>query len=300
MLESKGGVIKMKFNYKKAWDMVARKEFTKLPKEVKSILESVATQYANIGQLKNLDMPEIEDIKARMSMLSSYMLSKSAMVIHALGHWKYKKVASLEKYIIAGSAWKYANLCDQILRDRLWLSRNHDYGHGLHIVDGELCLHYSNKDCWVGDRIGYATESNASKAQQIIDSVQKIGIEKYESALQICTDTLPKTVMHNIVDLFPVLLGDNDNTEKENQAIARKLKAEFRKNYSLVEWKKKKAVAEIELNGKLWFIEHGLDYDNLIYYKHTGRFNFGWRKSIKHKEGIITKLEGFSYPIDIV
>jgi hypothetical protein len=38
--------------------------------------------------------------------------------------------------------------------------------------------------------------------------------------------------------------------------------------------------ANTEADGMLWLLDHGLNIDNVIYYKHTGRFAFGWRKPI--------------------
>ena len=38
--------------------------------------------------------------------------------------------------------------------------------------------------------------------------------------------------------------------------------------------------AKTERDGLLWLLDHGINIDNVIYYNHTGKFCFGWRKPI--------------------
>ncbi len=40
------------------------------------------------------------------------------------------------------------------------------------------------------------------------------------------------------------------------------------------------AAAKTEYDGFLWLMDHGYNTDNVIYYSHTGRFGFGWRKKL--------------------
>ena len=35
-----------------------------------------------------------------------------------------------------------------------------------------------------------------------------------------------------------------------------------------------------ERDGMLWLLDHGANVENVIYYSHTGRFSFGWRKPV--------------------
>lgn len=38
--------------------------------------------------------------------------------------------------------------------------------------------------------------------------------------------------------------------------------------------------ATAERDGMLWLLDHGVNIDNVIFYSHTGRFGFGWRKPV--------------------
>ncbi|MGM6589812.1 hypothetical protein ABLB47_02880 [Vibrio parahaemolyticus] len=56
------------------------------------------------------------------------------------------------------------------------------------------------------------------------------------------------------------------------------------------------AHANIECDGILWFIDNGFDVANIIYYKHTGAFCFGWRtayneEQAKEIQSKLTRLE---------
>ncbi len=42
--------------------------------------------------------------------------------------------------------------------------------------------------------------------------------------------------------------------------------------------------ATTERDGMLWLLDHGVNTDNVIYYSHTGRFCFGWRKPLSPGE----------------
>jgi hypothetical protein len=39
--------------------------------------------------------------------------------------------------------------------------------------------------------------------------------------------------------------------------------------------------AEDKRDGVLWLLDHNFDVDNVIYYKHTNRFCFGWRSPLE-------------------
>jgi hypothetical protein len=46
--------------------------------------------------------------------------------------------------------------------------------------------------------------------------------------------------------------------------------------------------ARAEHDGMLWLMDHGVNIDNVIYYSHTGRFGFGWRRPVD--EAILSSL----------
>jgi hypothetical protein len=292
------GNTKMDFNYKKAWQEVARPEFYKLPAIVRNIVAEIAEKYENIGQLKNLDMPRIDSVWEKMEKLSDYTLSKSAMVVYYFGHWFNGKHAISEKYRKAGAAWKYANIADSILRARFNISRDGSRGYGLAIVNGELRCTYSSVHTWTWECVGYAIKKDIEYARKTADEIQKIGEEKHLAIVEKCK--VP-TVFSDVVTRFPILPGDNDLTEKQLNAKISKMEKTFRAENSLKVWKEQKSLARKKLDAEIWILKAGLDSDNLIYYKHTGRFSFGWRKSVySNSEKIKEKLVGFPWPIDVV
>lgn len=56
-----------------------------------------------------------------------------------------------------------------------------------------------------------------------------------------------------------------------------------------------------ECDGMLWLLDHGLKIDNVIYYKHTGKFCFGWSKPItdEEKSKILGIISEFLWPYEI-
>ena len=47
---------------------------------------------------------------------------------------------------------------------------------------------------------------------------------------------------------------------------------------------KAKREADIKLAGYSWLLDHGQDIENCIYYSHTDKFSFGWRKRLTDQE----------------
>lgn len=59
--------------------------------------------------------------------------------------------------------------------------------------------------------------------------------------------------------------------------------------------------ANTEYNGLIWLMDHGISINNVIYYSHTGRFGFGWRKPIGDAEysRLVDLLCEFPFDYDI-
>lgn len=59
--------------------------------------------------------------------------------------------------------------------------------------------------------------------------------------------------------------------------------------------------AELQRVGGLWIIDHGLDFDNSIFYNHTGRWCFGWRTPMNDAEvnKVLSVISEFPFPYDI-
>lgn len=56
-----------------------------------------------------------------------------------------------------------------------------------------------------------------------------------------------------------------------------------------------------ELIAFKWLINHGIDFDNCIYYNHTNKFSFGWRKPLTEteQETLHKNMNGFPYSWEI-
>jgi hypothetical protein len=67
------------------------------------------------------------------------------------------------------------------------------------------------------------------------------------------------------------------------------------------EHKRDCARAEMEYLGKLWLLDRGMSLENVIYYNHTERFNFGWRTPYgpKAAAAMVDALKGFPFAYDI-
>lgn len=59
--------------------------------------------------------------------------------------------------------------------------------------------------------------------------------------------------------------------------------------------------AKAERDGMTWLLDHGVKIDNVIYYDHTGKFSFGWRKPVSQdvKSGLLDILVEFPFEYEI-
>lgn len=59
--------------------------------------------------------------------------------------------------------------------------------------------------------------------------------------------------------------------------------------------------ARIKRDGYLWCLDHAISTDNVIYYKHTGRFRFGWRHPVDDVllSTLLDAISEFPFPYDI-
>jgi len=61
------------------------------------------------------------------------------------------------------------------------------------------------------------------------------------------------------------------------------------------------AVAQVQRDGLLWCMDHGLPVENVIYYKHTRTFCFGWRTPVSSSElaAILETISEFPFQYEI-
>lgn len=87
-------------------------------------------------------------------------------------------------------------------------------------------------------------------------------------------------------------------------AAQTKLRGEIREKQRaevIAEFQKDSQLARTEYEGKLWLLDHGVNLENCIFYNHTGRFSFGWRKPYGEKaaQAMRDALAGFPFAFDI-
>ena len=85
------------------------------------------------------------------------------------------------------------------------------------------------------------------------------------------------------------------------QKESRKARLEKARARKLADCQKQIESAKIEYEGFKQIIEADLDFDNCIYYTHTGRFCFGWRNPLTEDEKIRIgdRLKRFGYDYDM-
>lgn len=61
------------------------------------------------------------------------------------------------------------------------------------------------------------------------------------------------------------------------------------------------ANAQAERDGMLWLMDRGVSIDNVIFYNHTGKFGFGWRKPItgEVRDALLEELREFPYDYEV-
>lgn len=61
------------------------------------------------------------------------------------------------------------------------------------------------------------------------------------------------------------------------------------------------ANAKTEHDGFLWFMDRGINTDNLIFYSHTGKFSFGWRQPVDSEllADVLQVVSEFPYQYEI-
>lgn len=85
------------------------------------------------------------------------------------------------------------------------------------------------------------------------------------------------------------------NTERDKVRISKaraEIEAEFSRTIS---------AATNKRDGLMWLMDQGVKTDNVIYYAHTGRFSFGWRRSLSDGEvsALLAVISEFRWPYEI-
>lgn len=126
---------------------------------------------------------EMFHLRERFDKIESIWLAKAARIVHNYGHWapgvrqqplledapwnvRYAEATVLQR---TGGHWKFANLCDQVLCERIGLVRVTKDPHGVShkVIAGTIraCLNYGGG--WTWEELGWATPDNWEKLAQV-------------------------------------------------------------------------------------------------------------------------------------
>lgn len=115
-----------------------------------------------LKQVYDLSVPMPERLRARFDALPSDALALASSVIHWAGHWASDGwTLDTGKTDKRGATWKFANLADQVLANRLGIPCRSDYGNGwrFSVHDGVIRVGASSPHFSTWAEYGPATET---------------------------------------------------------------------------------------------------------------------------------------------
>lgn len=300
------------FDYETAWLEVARPAYESLPQNVRDLLARVAVECAELSQSRDLSMPWPEDSDLRVSFdkVPAEFLALAARVIYFAGHWYPGKSAN--GYVIHGrehgGTWKFAHYADQSLKARLDLPTSNVF----QIHEGVIRVCYSSRDMWSWTEVAPATAEGLAYARAMHARIQlacgdKRGHDR-DNAAYVAIEAL-KTEAHPWPEPWLARLMRTDLYMVEESAIEARRAANMPpldREKLRKEWTHAAEVRidkiRVDLAGKIWLLDRGLPTDNAIYYGHTGRWAFGWRKEIapEVRSLMLDHLAEFPYDYDFV
>jgi hypothetical protein len=276
------------FDYEKAYFTRALPAFNNLSNKQKEAHSALLLLVADLRQGKDLNIPLTEEMQKILDSMTCQDLAEMSNSSYFVGHWKPGLVSPVFENS-KGQSWKITNVCDQALRNRF----KADLPYNVLIHDGKFRVTFSNKNCWIWEEFGLATEKN-------LEIFKTCGLQFGELTLNESAKTLS--------DLCGDLWGDIETTPSNAEYNAfllvkkekdlENLKARHAKKLSDIEKDIKNS--QIELEAFTWLINNNIPayfIDNCIYYSHTGKFSFGWQSvlSEKEKEQLTGMLVDFPY-----
>lgn len=256
------------FNYEKAYFTQVLPAYQNMNVNQKNAHDALRPMVKDLTQRKgDLCIPVSDKIKEILSVLTCQEIAEMARA--------------------SGESWKIANVCDQVLRERLA-----PLPYNIQIYEGKLRVTFSSKDCWLWNEFGLATEKN-------LDIFKNCKLRFNEDTI----DESAKKLSDMCGDLWPDVDSIPDNEDyanflkRKNEHKIIKLKERHADKLKKIE--KDIENSKIELKAFTWMIENGLgEYiDNCIYYDHENCFCFGWRDKLtdKEKDAIREMLHGFQF-----
>ena len=275
------------YNYQKAWFVQIKPEWDSLNTQQLNAHSKVRALIGESGQDSNGNIPLTPAIEEILGELSNNELAKLSRVSYNIGHFcpPYKQPPFDNK---RGESWKVTNYIDQILRKRF------DLPYRMNVNDGLFVMMYNGVHDFYRDHICCATDKNL---QIILNCGLNFGIDSFWNSI----DVLKK----QINDLWgdPNELPDNQEYSEYLYLLkVEALKAVKRDHLKTIERLKQEVEnAKLELEAFTWLIEHNIETENCIYYRHADIFCFGWREPVteKEKSSLLDILVEFPYNYEI-
>lgn len=166
------------FDYRAAWDEVARPAFLSLPANIRALYDRVCEEAKDCNQKPDCQLawPTIKESIEHISdsLFSAFVnldaewLAQAAQVIYYFGHWApgHTKISQKGN----GGYWRFSNYADQVLRSKLGAQVSREgpiRGYGFTVHNGLLRLCYSGPDIWTGIELGLATQTTVDRAKSI-------------------------------------------------------------------------------------------------------------------------------------
>ena len=148
------------FDYERAHAEVAAPLYRSLPKRIHRLVARVDLECRELRQNQNLDMPWATLLREAFERLDTHELAHAAQVVYEYGHWGSRSCLQAN-----GTYWKFSNYCDQVLRDRLGLSRDPAGGLSFGVQQGQLHVYWASRQEWLNREIGAASKGLLKEAQ---------------------------------------------------------------------------------------------------------------------------------------
>jgi len=271
------------FNYEKGFFTLAKPVIDNLTSQEKKDIARLAALVTDRHQKRDLNI-STEGTKEIFADYTCQRLAELSRACYFVTHWKPGGVQPVG--VLGGCpGWKIANVLDQILRERLSVPRK------IEIHEGVFRVTFSNRDCWLWDEFGLATEQN-------LETFKTCGLPFGEETISESARKLAKM----IGDIWPYPDDMPDNKEyldylkiKREKALQAQLNNAKKQ---LKDIDKKIAHLKKEHYARRVFLEETAlplrHLSNLIHYTHKDEFTFGWDKplTIQEKENIQAIIAG--------
>jgi hypothetical protein len=298
------------FDHENAWKELALPAYKKLPTAVLCLVEETAIVAEDLGQDRECCMIWPEDggkLRQLFERLDSETLSNAAHVVYSYGHWRPgASIAGDAPTIKGGAHWKFSHYADQVLRTRFNISRRDSKAQiSCQIHEGKIRVCYLSSNMWTWHEVAPATDDGFKIAGEICDRLIRKLIpchtrDDRDNAAYKFFEDIKKTVARPDFDISGYMV---EESELELRRALRMPKPDKEKLIAKLDADLKSKIASLtaERDGFLWLVNHDLPTENAIYYNHTGRFNFGWRKPItgEAKTMLLERLAGFPFPFDV-